>query len=59
MSGENRSSLVFECPEKTGNVLLYASISVLFERMLLSLDSGKPGFGVGNLTVISAAEEGN
>jgi len=50
--GENRSSLGFECPGKTGNVLAVCPT-------LLSLDSGEPGFGVGNLIVISAAEESN
>lgn len=45
--------------EKLATCLLYASISVLFKRTLLSLDGGEPGFGVGNLIVISAAEESN
>lgn len=45
--------------EKLAMCLLYASISVLFKRTLLSLDSGEAGFGVGNLIVISAAEESN
>lgn len=45
--------------EKLAMCLPYASISVLFERTLLGLDSGKPGFGVGNLIVMTAAEESN
>lgn len=63
-----RLRLVTECLVKTGQAghlnalenwecLLYASMCVLFQRMLLGLDSGKPGFEVGNLMVIRAAEE--
>lgn len=58
MPGENRSSRAFECSGKPGNVCSMHQC-VLFQRMLLGLDSGKPGFEVGNLMVIRAAEEGH
>lgn len=45
--------------EKLAMCLVYASISVLFKRTLLGLDSGKPGFEIGNLIVLSAAGESN
>lgn len=45
--------------EKLAACLLYASVSVLLKRTLLSLGSGEPGFGVGNLIAVSAAEESN
>lgn len=57
MSGENRSSWAFECPGKTGNVFALCINTYAFNKMLLSLVSGKLGSGVGNLMVIRATKE--